>query len=186
MLSAMKETREYEYELVNGKEVMLAAANLPHLRIQRNLSRIIDTFLRGKKCEVFTEAKVVFDDKNWFQPDLIVVCDRNKIKDTYIDGAPDFIAEVLSPTTQFRDLGIKKDSYERFGVQEYWIINPADKTVAKYLLRDGKYVLDSTYHKYTEEEWMWMTDAEKAEQRLKLKLSLYDDLEIDVEEVFEE
>ena len=87
---------------------MLATATIPHIRIQRNLSNILYNYLKGKRCEVFTEAKVVFDKKNWFQPDLIVVCDKSKIKNAYIDGPPDFVAEILSPATQFRDFGIKK------------------------------------------------------------------------------
>jgi len=178
--------QEENYERINGEEVMLAAATIPHIRIQGNLSRIIGNYLKGKKCKVFSEAKVVFDNKNWFQPDLIVVCDRNKIKNTHIEGAPDFIVEVLSPTTQFRDFGIKKDTYEKFGVKEYWMINPKDETIMVYLLKNGKYILDMVYHSYSEDEWRWLTDKEKAEQSLALKLSLYDDLEIDIKEVFDE
>lgn len=175
---------EQDYERIDGREVMLSAAAIPHLRIQRNLSRIIGNYLLKKRCEVFSEAKVVFDDKNWFQPDIIVVCDKDKIKDTYIEGAPDFVAEILSPTTQLRDFGIKKDTYEKFGVKEYWIIAPKEETVTVYLLKDGKFVMDNVYHKYTEEEWRWLTEKEKEEQSLPLKLSLYDDLEIDVRELF--
>lgn len=182
----MLEQIEESYEMINGEEVMLSAAAIPHIRIQGNLFNIIKNYLKGKRCRVFTEAKVVFEDKNWFQPDLIVVCDKNKIKETHIEGAPDFVVEVLSPATQLRDFGIKKDTYERFGVKEYWMINPADNTITVYLLKDGKYQIDGVYHSYTENEWRWLTEKEKAEQSLTLKLSLYDDLEIDLEEVFEE
>ena len=182
MFSAMEE----KYELVNGEEITLSAASIPHLRIQRKLSRIIDNYLKGKRCELFCEAKVVFDDKNCLQPDLLVVCDKDKIKLTQIEGAPDFVAEILSPATQFRDFGIKKDIYEAFGVQEYWIIDPMAKSILVYLLKDGKYNLDSTYHSYSEEEWEGLTEKEKLQQKLTLKLSLYDDLEIEVKELFEE
>lgn len=182
MLDAIEE----KYELIDGKEVMLSAASIPHLNIQGNLYHILKNYLKGKRCKVFSEARVVFEDKNWFQPDLIVVCDKNKIKDTYIEGAPDFVAEVLSPTTQLRDFGIKKDTYEKFGVREYWIISPKEETITVYLLEDGKYRIDHVYHKYTEEEWRWLTDKEKAEQSLALKISLYDDLEIDIRDVFED
>ena len=184
----MRELIEEKYEFINGEEVMLAAAAIPHIRIQRNLLNILYNYLKGKRCEVFAEAKVVFDEKNWLQPDLIVVCDRNKIKNTHIKGAPDFVAEILSPATQFRDFGIKKDTYEKFGVHEYWMINPADQTISVYLLKDGKYILDGVYHNYSEEELEWLTEKEKekADKPIALKLSLYDDLEIDVKEVFEE
>lgn len=182
----MPDTLEEEYELIDGEEVMLAAASIPHLRIQMNLARIIGNYLKGKRCKAFFEAKVVFDNKNWFQPDLLVVCDQNKIKLNHIEGAPDFIAEIISPTTQFRDLGIKKDTYEKFGVREYWMIDPIARNIVVYLLKDGKYQLDSTYHSYSEEEWEGLSAKEKAEQKLTLKLSLYDDLEIEVKEIFEE
>lgn len=181
-----REIPEERYELINGRETMLASASIPHLRIQRKLSRIIDTYLKGKRCELFAEARVVFDDRNWLQPDLLVVCDKDKIRENHIEGAPDFIAEILSPTTQFRDFGIKKDTYEKFGVKEYWLINPKDKTILVYLLRDGRYQLDNVYHKYSEEELKGLLDSEKPELPVKLKLSLYDDLEIDIAEVFEE
>ena len=177
---------EQEYELINGEEVMLAAASIPHLNIQRNLTTMIHNFLKGKRCRVYTEAKVIFDNKNWLQPDVLVVCDKNKIKLNHIEGAPDFIAEILSPTTQFRDLGVKKDIYETFGVQEYWMIDPIARNIIVYLLKDGKYRLDSTYHSYSEEEWEGLSEKEKAQQKLTLKLSLYDDLEIEVKEIFEE
>ncbi|MBR3458192.1 MAG: Uma2 family endonuclease [Selenomonadaceae bacterium] len=182
----MLDMLEEEQELINGEEVLLSAASLPHLGIQRNLSRVIGNYLRGKRCRLFTEARVVFDDKNWFQPDVLVICDRNKMKLNYIEGAPDFVAEVLSPTTKFRDLGIKKDTYERFGVGEYWVVDPLARDVTVYLLRDGKYEIDYVYHSYSEEEWEGLTEKEKSQQKLALKLSLYDDLVIPVEEIFEE
>lgn len=180
----MLDVLEQSHEVIHGEEVLLAAANLPHLRIQRNLSNILYNYLKGKRCEVFTEAKVVFDEKNWFQPDLIVVCDRNKMKLNHVEGPPDFVAEVLSPTTQFRDLGVKKDAYERFGVKEYWILEPSSRSVQVYLLKDGRYALDYVYHDYTEEEWEGLSEGEKGQQKLTLKLSLYDDLEIPVKEIF--
>ncbi len=177
---------EEKYELINGKEVLLSAASISHLDIQGNLYTILKNYLRGKRCKVLFEAKVVFDNKTWFQPDLLVVCDRNKLKRNQVEGAPNFIAEILSFTTQFRDFGIKKDIYEKYGVQEYWIIDPVARNIMVYLLQDGKYQLDGIYHKYTEEEWETLSDREKEEQKLTLKLSLYDDMEIHVKDVFEE
>ena len=182
----MLELVERKYECIDGREVMLAAASLPHLAIQRNLSNILYRYLKGKRCKVYSEAKVVFDDKNWFQPDILVVCDRDKVKFNHIEGAPDFVAEILSPTTQARDFGIKKDAYERFGVQEYWIIDPMARTIIVHILRNGKYEVDDVYHDFTEEEWDGLTDEEKTQQKLALKLSLYDDLEIDIKELFED
>jgi len=183
----MPELAEYEkYELYDGKEVMLAAASIPHLRIQGNLSRIIGNFLRGKRCRVLTEAKVVFAKDTFFIPDVLVVCDRSKIKLNHIEGAPDFVAEILSISTQARDIGIKKDMYEKYGVGEYWLIDPKAQSITVYLLKDGRYVLEDVYHNATEEELEGLTEEERKAHKVSLKISLYDDLEIQVKEIFEE
>ncbi|MBR2214533.1 MAG: Uma2 family endonuclease [Selenomonadaceae bacterium] len=176
---------EETYELINGETVMLAAAAIPHLRIQGYLARKIGNYLVGKKCEVFAEAKVVFDDKNWLQPDILVVCDQNKVKRSHIQGAPDFVAEILSPSTQYRDFTVKKDIYEKYGVREYWLIDPMAKNVFVHLLENGKYRLKGIYHNYDDEDWAELTEKQRAAQKLSLKLSLYDDLEISLKELFQ-
>ncbi|MBR4696068.1 MAG: Uma2 family endonuclease [Selenomonadaceae bacterium] len=182
----IQEEEHAKYEMIDSVEYMQSVAAIPHQNIQGNLYRILSVYLRGKRCKVYTDAKIVFSDKVWMEPDLFVVCDRNKIKKTHIEGAPDFVVEILSPSTQLRDLGIKKDTYEKFGVKEYWIISPEEKTIKVYLLKDEKYRIDNVYHDYTEDEWRWLTEEEKEQIPLVLKLSLYDDLEIDVKEIFED
>ena len=174
------------YELINGEEVMMSPANIRHNSIQGNLFLIIGNYLRGKRCKVFFESEVQFDKNNHYIPDLIIVCDRNKIKTNYIEGAPDLVVEVLSPSTGKRDIGIKKEVYEKFGVREYWIISPKERAVEVYHLKDGKFVLDDRYTALDEWEEEAMSEKEKAEHRLKLKVSLYDDLEIEVNEIFED
>lgn len=175
-----------KYELVNGEEVMMSPAHFRHAVIQGNLSRIIGTYLRGKRCRFLSEFKVVFDAKNWFQPDILIVCDRKKIKGAYLEGAPDFIVEILSVSTQKRDLGIKKDVYEAFGVGEYWIIDPWAKSVTVYRLAAGKYVLENIYRDYAEEDLESMDEKDRSTVTLTLKISMYDDLEIDIREIFED
>lgn len=93
---------------------------------------------------------------------------------------------MLSPSTRKRDITIKKDIYEKFGVKEYWLIDPKGESIDVYLLQEGKYELVSTYHNFSQEEWDDMREEDKAEIQLSLKLSLYDDLEIIVKEVFED
>lgn len=70
---------------------------------------------------------------------MLVVCDGDKIKNDGIHGAPDFVAEVLSEGTAAKDLGAKKELYERAGVREYWIIHPDTRSVFRYILEDGRY-----------------------------------------------
>jgi Uma2 family endonuclease len=174
------------YELIDGEERMLAQPSMNHARIARNLMFIIQGYLKGKRCEVFGEVDVYFDESNHYVPDIVVVCDRDKMKFDGVYGAPDLVVEILSPSTGKRDVGIKKEAYERFGVREYWIVNPKEKSIEAYHLRDGKFVLDDRYTVLEDYEERMLNEKEKAEHRLTLKVSLYDDLEIDVREVFED
>jgi len=80
------------------------------------------------------------------QPDLIIVCDRSKLDENRCYGAPDFVAEVLSPSSIKRDVREKFDLYEKYGVREYWIISPLENYVTVYLLQeDGKFDKGTIY-----------------------------------------
>ena len=178
-------TEKKKIEYINGNTVMMAPAGTGHNNVGGNLYRIISNFLRKKRCKVFYETKVVLDENNRFIPDLLVVCDRDKIKENHVEGAPDFVVEILSPSTRKRDLSSKRDIYEKFGVKEYWIIDPKAETIDVYVLEDGKFTMSGSYHNYTDEEWEGLDEDEKEEAMLPLKLSLYDELTVDVKEVFE-
>ena len=179
---AMEHSR---YEIINGEEVMLARPVLDHIRIARNLTMIIGSYLRGKHCELFIEPDVFLDEDNNYIPDLVVVCDRDKIRADGIHGAPELVIEILSPRTGKKDIGVKKDAYEKFGVKEYWLVNPKDKSVTVYHSRGGKFVLDNFYAIMEEFESRGMSEAEKSDHTLKLKLSLCDDFVVDVREIFD-
>ena len=73
------------------------------------------------------------------QPDVLVICDQNKIKEDGIYGAPDFIAEMLSPSTAYKDMSVKLKLYEHAGVREYWMVNPDTGSVFRYALKDAHY-----------------------------------------------
>jgi Uma2 family endonuclease len=73
------------------------------------------------------------------QPDVLIVCDLNKLDERGMRGAPDWIAEVLSPTTASHDQIVKLPICERAGVLEVWLIHPADRTLAIYRLEGGRY-----------------------------------------------
>ena len=172
-------------ELIDGVVYAMSPASIRHIRIQGHIHRLIGNFLVGKRCMVFSEAEVRFDEANTFIPDICIVCDPDKIKSSFIKGAPDFVAEILSPSTKKRDLTVKMRVYEKYGVREYWIVDPKAESIDVYLLKDGKLELDETYHNITPQEWEEMDEEERAQQRLSLKLSLYDELEIQIKEVFE-
>ena len=86
-------------ELIDGVVYDMSPANMKHIFIQGNLFNIIRNFLHGKRCKVMFEAEVRFDERNKFIPDIAIVCKPEQIKSSYIDGAPDFVAEVLSRST---------------------------------------------------------------------------------------
>lgn len=179
--------RSSRTETIDGVVYNMGSASVAHIRIQRRLTGIIDRFLRGKRCEVFFELDVRFDDANKLTPDVSIVCDPGKIKRTYIDGAPDFIAEVLSPSTRKRDKTTKLAIYEKYGVKEYWLINPWDESVEVYRADEqGKYYLCDVCQNVSEEEWEEYDEEEKKGISLSLKISLYDDFEIYVKDIFED
>ena len=174
-------------EKINGQEVLMSPRPATrHSRAAGRIYGIFFQFLRKKRCEAFFEHEVHLDDENVFVPDVLIICDKNKIKANWIDGAPDLVVEVLSPSTTINDRGIKKDVYERSGVKEYWIVDPAAKSIEVHYLKDGRLVLDHVYMIFPPEEWERMTEEQRAAARLSVKVSLYDDLLVDVREVFED
>jgi len=176
-------------EIHDGKIYYMAGTSTSHGAIVINLSIIFGNYLKGKKCRLFDSNINVVFKKNFrrFMPDIKIVCDPDKIKKDGIYGAPDLIVEVLSPGTDTVDLGYKKDVYEENGVKEYWIISPEAKSIVVYLLKDGKYVLDNVYRYLEDYEsaYEYLEDDERANIKFEFKTSLYDDLVINVEDVFE-
>jgi len=132
------------WEIIDGEAyAMTPAPNIAHQRITRNLSRIVFNHFRTLPCEPFAApTDVVLDDTNIVQPDLFIVCDRNKITDANICGVPDLVMEVVSPASRLKDKREKKNLYERFGVREYLLVYPEDELVERYHLFEGRYVSD--------------------------------------------
>ena len=177
------------YEIIGGEKIMSAMAAINHSGIIMRLGARIFNYIDAKKCGyVFTDdVDVYLSDGHLFRPDLTVITSENAgIIDWKgsIHGAPDMVVEVLSKSTRKNDLTIKKDIYEANGVKEYWIINLWDKTVDVYILRDGKFYLDESYTKYSEDEWNLLDDKEKAAVKYEIKVSIFDDLFIKVEDIF--
>lgn len=142
---------DVQYELLNGEAVMMTAPSTLHQRVIRELVTQLTIGLRNKKadCEVFPapfDVRLAAADaandqtRNVVQPDISVICDKGKIDDKGCKGAPDWIIEVLSPSTASKDLIHKLRLYERFGVREYWVVHPTDRVVMMWQLGDdGRY-----------------------------------------------
>lgn len=128
------------WEVIDGRAYdMSPSPTERHQRFVLNFASILKAKLTGSACKVFiAPLDVYFDDYNFVQPDVLVVCDEKKIKDR-IYGAPDLIIEVLSPATSLRDKRDKKALYEKFKVKEYIVVDPEGMVVEKNCLISGRY-----------------------------------------------
>ena len=145
-------TTDYIYSLPEGKRAELidgvvydmAPPSTMHQRLSTKLSSKINSYIEKKqgKCEVFTAPFAVFlnaDNKNYVEPDISVICDKNKLDDRGCNGAPDWIIEIVSPSTKRMDYGIKLFKYRTAGVREYWIVNPATNIVNVFDLQNDSF-----------------------------------------------
>lgn len=173
-------------ELICGKVVAMSPSpGWNHVSIADNIYTFFSSYLRGKKCRAISDGfDLYLDDDNIFIPDMMVVCDRDKIKQRGVYGAPDLVVEILSPSTGKRDRWQKKNAYESSGVPEYWIVDPKAKSIEAYLLSDGKYILDGMYSYRTDEEIQDLTDDDRAAVATEIKCHLYDDFTIPLADIF--
>lgn len=146
-------------EVLDGVIISMDPSVSPkHQEISMQLSIEFGSYLRGKRCKVFAGDIDVylFEDtkgwnsekvKNWVIPDMVIVCDPDKIKKHGIVGAPDFALEILSPSSAKIDRMDKRWAYSKAGVKEYWIVDPANQLVEVYLLKEGVLELENVYTK---------------------------------------
>jgi len=135
------------WELHEGIAYAMTGPLTEHQRISLQLSLILGAFLRGKSCTLFVapydvRLNPLDGDDTVVQPDLLVVCDKSKITDKCCVGVPDFIIEIISPSTVRHDRLRKFNMYLKAGVREYWIIDPESKTAQVCELKDGQYIMN--------------------------------------------
>ncbi len=137
-------------ELIKGQIFKMSPAPSPyHQQISVRISSELYMYLKDKVCKVYTapfdvrfpkESKADKDIYTVLQPDICVICDSTKIDNRGCIGAPDIVVEILSPGNNKTELLYKYTVYEEFGVKEYWVVSPAEKTFLKYTLdENGKY-----------------------------------------------
>ena len=168
-------------ELIHGFIKMMSAPRLGHARVVKNIYRHLDFIVvRNKgKCEVFfapfdvrfpRNGETAYDKIDTVvQPDICVVCDLSKLDERGCCGAPDMVVEVLSPTTNKKDVTEKFALYEESGVKEYWIVHPKEKAVHVFLLQDDEKYNDGTLY----------------ELEGKVPVSIFDNYLIDLDDIFE-
>jgi len=141
-------TWDGRWELIDGVAYdMTPSPSLEHQRVSMHLSTALSRKLSAAKrgggkggCEVFAAPLDLFIAGDVFQPDLVVVCDPAKKTARGIEGPPDLVIEILSPSTASRDLLRKRWAYEAGGVPEYLIVDPQERNGLLLRLEDGKYL----------------------------------------------
>lgn len=139
------------WELINGVAYdMSPAPKREHQKVSIAMSTQIYMALEGNPCEAYCApldvklSALPGDNENDIdivvQPDILVICDPDKLDEDGCNGAPDWVIEILSPSTSYKDENEKLLLYEKYGVKEYWIVQPGAKMVFIYILdKDGNY-----------------------------------------------
>jgi Uma2 family endonuclease len=161
---------EQRVEIIGGKIFdMSPAPGTRHQSIALELSLHLGIFFKGKPCKPFiapTDLKL--SDEDVVQPDLMVVCNQDQIKETHVEGAPTLVVEILSPSTQSHDRKLKMELYARSGVNEVWLVSPLPPGIEVFLLDGETYRFVGMYQ--IEDEF---------------KSPSFDELKLDMEAVFD-
>lgn len=157
-------------ELIDGQIYYKAASSRIHQEILSDLHAAIHQYLKSKgcPCKVYPApfaVKLREDKKTIVEPDISVICDRNKLTDRGCTGSPDWIIEIVSPGNSSHDYIRKLNLYADSGVREYWIVNPMEQSIFVYHLEKDSFKAASyTFHD-------------------KIKVNIYNDLWIDFSDI---
>ena len=154
-------------ELIKGELYMMASPSRMHQDISQFMSLELGMYIRNKGggCKVYSDSTALYlfaDDSTYLEPDVMVVCDKDKLTDKGVSGAPDFIIEIASPSSIQMDYVRKAALYLEAGVKLYWIINP-DSKVSEVLVHNFE---AKTMNRYS------INDS--------IPVEIYDDLVIDL------
>jgi Uma2 family endonuclease len=142
-------------EMIDGKIYLMASPSDEHLMIQDKLLRIFNNYFEQhqKKCMAIFEKQLFINDKNYFQPDLMIYCKNNNEKKN--KRIPLIVIEVLSDSTWKKDVTAKMNKYAEMGIEEYWVIDPRNRRITIYKLKklnDNQYDLYESYYIPFEDE----------------------------------
>ena len=163
------------YEIIYGEAYAMSAPNIFHQAILMELATQFNVYMKGKPCKVFPAPLDVRlfpkdddSDDTVVQPDISIICDREKRATEGCRGAPDLVVEILSPSNTVSEMERKLRLYREAGVREYWVLNPEGKTLQVYALGQGAPF--PRFHAATE----------------KVAVGIFPDLVVDLEPVFAE
>ncbi len=130
-------------QLINGELIMTPAPSFKHQKVSAQIFMQINSFVQKQQLGdvLYAPVDVFFDDENVFEPDILFVSKERFgiIHDDGIHGAPDLIIEIISVTSGYHDTKTKKRIYEKYGVKEYWIVDPADLEVIGFKSQNGQF-----------------------------------------------
>lgn len=140
-----EDTDNFQYELLNGEVVKKASPTVQHQRIARRVVKAIEKYLDANPAGelLFAPLDVVLNEHNSPQPDVIFI--RNERlhiideQEQVIQGVPDLLVEIISTGSIKRDRIEKKDLYEQFGVPEFWLVDPNNRSIEVYQLYESRY-----------------------------------------------
>ncbi len=141
----MNTPEEERIEIIDGKVYNMAPPNRVHQEISSFLTLKIGMYLQGKTCKLYAAPFGVFlgeehqslKERHCVEPDISIICDKTKLIEQGCLGSPDFIIEIVSKSTGSHDYIRKLHLYNKFGVKEYWIVNPLNKSVSVYVQGDN-------------------------------------------------
>lgn len=129
-------------ELIDGELYMMATLSTIHQLLVTELLVTIMNYIKGKNgnCKVLTPIGVFLhnDDSTYLEPDITVICEQEKLDNKGCHGAPDWVIEIVSPSSKKLDYVIKLAEYQKAGVREYWIVDPLKKIIMVYQLESGE------------------------------------------------
>ncbi len=177
---ALVNSSDQRYELIDGEVYLMASPSFKHQVVVNEISGHFYNYFKRNPCRsltapldvrLFGYASKFEEDPNVVQPDVIVICDDDKVnEDNKYEGTPTLIVEVLSPSSKGKDMVAKLNLYMKSGVPEYWIVNPADKSILQYSFTPERDI--DSLKTFTKED--------------TIKSSAFEGLEIALEDAFSE
>ena len=155
-------------ELIDGQIYYMAPPTYTHQKLVMELSTEIHNYIKVKKgsCEVIPAPFAVFlnkDNTTYVEPDISVICDSSKLNEKGCFGSPDWIIEIVSPSSKYMDYFTKLFKYRSTGVREYWIVDPMKNRIMVYSFEEDM------MEEYTFSD--------------KVKCAIYHDFEIDFSQI---
>lgn len=177
---ALVESSDQRYELIDGEVYLLASPRFNHQVAVNEIAWHFYNYFKGKPCQPLTSpfdvrlfgyATKFEEDPNVVQPDVMVICDRDKVtEDNKYEGVPSLIVEVLSPSTKSKDMVTKLNLYMKSGVREYWMVDLENKNITQYTFTSEKE----------------LEDVRSFKEGDAIKSTIFEGLEITLKDIFSE